>query len=437
MSRLQLEPWLPKYAKPLRDPHRYKVLYGGRGGARSWTVARQLLVNASRTKLRVLCTRELQRSIRGSVHQLLRDQITLLGIPGYTVTDTEIRHVRGSLFIFLGLRHNVNEIKSLEGVDICWVEEAEAVPHASWEALIPTVRKPGSEIWVTFNPDLETDSTYRRFVLHRPPGAWVKKVSYRDNKWLPAELEAERLYLRKADRDAYDHVWNGECRKSSAAQVLHGKWVEDDLEPAEGWTGPYYGVDFGFATDPFALVECWIEANTLHIQRELYRVGLDLDRTARACQLAAPGCAAYVIRADNARPESISYLKKPHDDPGDHAPYALPRIEAVEKWQGSIEDGIGYLRAFERIVVHSRCKHWIAEAKAYSYKVDERSGDILPVIQDKDNNLIDATRYALAPMIRHRESAFTVPPAEPTSELQPLFLTEQVTAALAKARRGA
>lgn len=407
----EIEAELPEYADGLVTPgYRYRVLYGGRGGARSWSAARQLLVKASLVPLRILCARELQKSIRDSVHQLLVDQIALMKLPGFRVTEHEISHVMGSSFIFLGLRANVEQVKSLEGVDICWVEEAERVPRQSWEVVIPTIRKAGSEIWITFNPDLETDDTYRRFILKKPPRTWRRKVSWKDNPWLPEELEIERKYLQKSDHDSYEHVWEGACRKSSAAQVLHGKWIVDDLEPEATWDGPYYGMDFGFATDPTALVECWIHDHELHIQQELYRVGLELDATGPACLAAIPGCDAYVIRADSARPETISYLSR----------QGLPRIDGVEKWAGSIEDGVAYLRQFERIVVHSRCRHWIAEAQAYSYKVDERSGDILPTIVDKDNNLIDATRYALAPMIRRRQSAFPALP-KTSRKVVPLF----------------
>jgi phage terminase large subunit len=403
---------LPGYARGLIEPgYRYRVLYGGRGGGRSWSVARVLLAMAWHRPLRILCTRELQTSIRDSVHQLLRDQITLLGLTGFTVTEREIRHTNGSLIVFLGLRYNVEQVKSLEGVDICWVEEAERVPKASWETLIPTIRKPGSEIWITFNPDLESDDTFRRFVQTHPPDAWVKRVGWQDNPWLPDELRREREYLARVDPDAEAHIWGGEVRQSSHAQVLHGKWVVEDVDPQPDWEGPYQGMDFGFATDPTALVQVYVAGDTLHVQQELYRVGLELDATAAACQEAVPGCEACVIRADGARPESISYLKR----------HGLPRIEAVEKWAGSIEDGIAYLRQFERIVVHSRCRNWIAEARAYSYKVDDRSGDILPVILDKNCHLVDGTRYALAPMIRRRESAFPSTSTAPKRHVRPLF----------------
>lgn len=383
---------LPEYAGDLFDPYRYKVLYGGRGAARSWTVARILLIRAAQRPLRVGCFRELQKSIQDSVHRLLTDQIELMGLPGYEVTQREIRHANGSLFLFEGLRYNVTKIKSLEGIDVAWVEEAERVSESSWNVLIPTIRKPGSEIWVTFNPDQETDPTYRRLVRNPPPDAFVRKVSSADNPWLPAELAAERAYLYRVDPDAAAHVWGGECRTATDAQILKGKWVVDDFEPASGWDGPYHGADFGFAQDPTTLVRCWVHARTLYVEHEAYRVGLELDHTADHWRQHVPDCDRYVIRADSARPESISYLKR----------HGIPRIEGVAKWAGSVEDGIAHLRQYERIVLHPRCRHTIDEARHYSYKVDERTGDVLPVVVDKANHLWDSVRYALAPLIKAR-----------------------------------
>lgn len=407
---------LPPYAEVLFQPHRYICLYGGRGAGRSWSVARALLVMMHRQPLRVLCTRQFQSSIRDSVHQLLRDQISLLGFTGFSVTEREIRHTNGSLAVFLGLQYHIESVKSLEGVDVVWCEEAEMIPEGSWRVLIPTIRRPGSRFIITCNVGLESDATYRRFIATRPPDCVSLKVGWQDNQWLPDELTKERVYLERVDPDSAAHIWGGELRQSSAAQVLHGKWAIDDVEPQPSWSGPYHGLDFGFSVDPTALVQVYIEGRTLHVQQELYRVGLELDDTAAACTGAIAGCETHVIRADSARPESISYLRR----------HGLPRIESVEKWSGSIEDGIAYLRQFERIVVHSRCKHWIAEARTYSYKVDERSGDILPVILGRNDDLIDATRYALSPMIRRRESAFGAPRPPSTKPARPLFAEDQV-----------
>jgi phage terminase large subunit len=390
---------LPAYAEPLFAAHRYKVLYGGRGAGRSWAVARTLLIRAANTPTRVGCFREFQKSIADSVHRLLRDQIERLGLPGYVITDREIRHANGSLFLFEGLRHNVTKIKSLEGIDVAWVEEAERVSNDSWNVLIPTVRKPGSEIWVTFNPDLETDPTYARFVATPPPDAWVQKVSADDNPWLPKELADERAYLMRVDPDAAAWVWGGECRRATDAQILRGKWRVEAFEPEEGWAGPYYGCDFGFAVDPNALVECWIAPGTIEqstgrlmIRREAYKVGEDTDHIPAHWMRAVPGCERHVIRADSARPETISYLRR----------HGLPKVEGAPKWTGSVEDGIAHLRQYEAVVIHPDCPHVAEEARLYAYKVDQQTGDVLPVVVDKHNHTIDAIRYALAPRIKRR-----------------------------------
>lgn len=392
-----LDAALPEFAAELFEPHRYKVLYGGRGAARSWSVARALLIKAAAAPLRVLCAREFQKSIKDSVHRLLRDQIALLELPGYEVTDHEIRHTNGSLFLFEGLRHNVTKIKSLEGVDVAWVEEAERVSQSSWDVLIPTIRKPGSEIWVTFNPHLESDPTYQRFVVSPPPDAWVLKVSADDNPWFPAELAAERTYLYAIDPDAAAHVWGGACRQSSDAQILRGKWRVESFTPAPTWLGPYYGADFGFAQDPNTLVRCWIAPGTLPsstgrlmVEREAYKVGQDTDAIPEHWQRVVPGCQTHVVRADSARPETISYLKR----------HGLPQITGVEKWAGSVEDGIAHLRQYELIVIHPDCPHAAEEARLWSYKVDPLTNDVLPIVVDKHNHVWDAVRYALAPLIK-------------------------------------
>jgi phage terminase large subunit len=193
---------------------RYYVAYGGRGSAKSWTFARALLIQCQHEPLRVLCCREVMRTISESVHQLLVDQIKALGLEGfYDVGETSIRGANGSEFLFAGLRSmDVHKIKSYEGIDIAWVEEAQAVSKKSWDILIPTIRAPRSEIWVTFNPELDTDDTYQRFVAHPPEGAWVQRVTWLDNPWFPEVLEKERQHLQKTDPDAHAHVWGGAPR---------------------------------------------------------------------------------------------------------------------------------------------------------------------------------------------------------------------------------
>jgi phage terminase large subunit len=202
---------MPDWAGGLFEPYRYKVMHGGRGSGKSWTVARALLTLAASKPLRVLCTREVQKSIKDSVHRLLSDQIQALGLGSfYDPLETEIRGKNGSLFVFAGLaQHTVESIKSYEGVDIVWVEEAQVVTKGSWDVLTPTIRRPGSEIWMTLNPHLESDETYSRFVSSPPQNAWVKQVNWRDNPWFGEVLDNERLETERRDPDNYQNIWEG------------------------------------------------------------------------------------------------------------------------------------------------------------------------------------------------------------------------------------
>lgn len=205
----------PSKLKPLFRSARYKVFHGGRGSGKSWGVARALLILARQKRLRILCTREVQKSIKDSVHALLSDQIQSLGFGAdFQILETEIRCTRtGSVFLFAGLsQHTVESIKSFEGCDIVWVEEAQTVSDKSWDVLIPTIRKPGSEIWITLNPQLETDETFQRFIANPPPDSVVVEMNYNDNPWFPAVLETERLHAQKTMKaEKYRHIWEGKC----------------------------------------------------------------------------------------------------------------------------------------------------------------------------------------------------------------------------------
>jgi phage terminase large subunit len=211
------------------EKSRYRILYGGRGGAKSWGVARALLIKGAQRSLRILCAREFQTSIKDSVHKLLCDQIIDLGLEGfYEITQASIRGKNGTEFSFVGLKNNVANVKSYEGVDICWVEEAQTTSRLSWNILIPTIRKEGSEIWVTFNPELETDETYQRFVLHPPENSVVQKINWSDNPWFPETLMLEKDALRMRDVEAYNTVWEGICR-----QTVDGAIFAREMQMAE------------------------------------------------------------------------------------------------------------------------------------------------------------------------------------------------------------
>ena len=227
----QVNAEFPEKLHCLFKPNRYKVLYGGRGGAKSWGIARALLILGTNKTLRILCARELQMSIKDSVHKLLSDQIAALELDGfYEIQNACIRGKNGTEFAFAGLRSNVTQIKSFEGVDICWVEEAQSVSKSSWNVLIPTIRKEGSEIWVSFNPELEEDETYQRFVLHPPAGAVVEKINWNDNPWFPEVLRAEMEALKLRDHASYLTVWEGLCRKTIDGAIFGNELAVCELE---------------------------------------------------------------------------------------------------------------------------------------------------------------------------------------------------------------
>lgn len=428
---------MPEVMAFLFQPARYKVAYGGRGGVKSWSFARALLLMGAQRPLRILCAREFQNSIRDSVHRLLQDQIPLMHLSDhYQVFNTEIKGITGTEFFFAGLKNNVTRIKSMEGIDICWVEEAEKVSENSWQVLIPTIRTEGSEIWISFNPHQETDPTYKRFITNPPPAinavdgrryCVVVETGWKDNPWLPEELEIEKDYLARVDKDAYDHVWGGQVQRKSNSQVMHGKCALDNFAPELGvcdcghriekhsqaescavegckcrnfvsaWKGPYFGADWGFSSDPATLIKEWVYQTRLYIEYEFWGIGIELedqkgknDLPTRFSEI--PGAKENIIRADDSRPETISYMKT----------HGYPKIVAAKKGPGSVEDGVSFLRSFEKIIIHPRCVHTDEESRTYKHKVDALTGDVLPEIVDKNNHCWDAIRYGLEPLIKKR-----------------------------------
>ena len=218
-DKLELD--FPKKLLFLFEPHRYKVAHGGRGSAKSWSFAKALLIQAYSQQLRVLCTREIQKSIKESVKQLLDDQISALGLGWfYESLDNEIRGRNGSLFSFSGLAsHTVDSVKSFEGYDRCWIEEAQTVSKRSIDILAPTIRKEGSEIWVSMNPELDTDPAWKRFVESPAPGSHVEQINWSDNPWFPNVLEQERIHCLETSPEDYDNIWGGQCRPTVAGAI--------------------------------------------------------------------------------------------------------------------------------------------------------------------------------------------------------------------------
>ncbi len=392
-ARIELPPKLvPVFAKPL-GALRYRGAYGGRGSGKSYSFALMAAVFGYQQPLRILCTRELQNSMKESMFAEIKNAIQARPwlAQAYAIGENYIKGHNGTEFIFRGLRHNMSSIKSTAHIDICIVEEAEDVPEASWIDLEPTIRAENSEIWVVWNPRAENSPVDTRFRKNIPERSIIVEMNYHDNPKFPSVLEEQRRQAQRNMEDAmYQHVWLGAYLKHSKAQIFANKFVVEPFAPGADWDGPYLGLDFGFAQDPTAAVKCWIHNQRLYIEAEAGGVGVELDDTAELIRRKMPEIGRYTVRADNARPESISYLKR----------NGIPGCKAVSKGKGSVEDGVEFIKSFDRVVIHPDCKEVANEFRMYSYKVDRLTGDIMPVIVDAHNHYIDAIRYALEPMIK-------------------------------------
>lgn len=381
-------------------PSDYKVMHGGRGGMRTWGFSRMAVLLAARQKpkrLRIACAREYQTSIDESVHEAVVTQIEELKLqPYFDIGKRAITAYDGSEFFFAGIKTEPAKFKSTEGIDILWIEEGEKVSENSWQVVSPTVRKAGSEIWCSFNPDLAKDATSQRFIVNPVPHARIIETNWRDNPWLPEKLLRDMEYLARVDPDSYQHVWEGKFRQNSAAQIFKGKYVIEAFSPGKDWKGPYLGADWGFSQDPTTLIKCWINGTKLYIEHEAWAIGCD-TRNIPALFETVPDSHKSPIRGDCARPETISDLQM-------YGGYG--NVIGVEKWPGSVEDGISFLRSFEQIVIHPRCTHMADEALLYSFKVDKLTNDVLTDIVDKHNHCWDSVRYALQPLIRNVNTGF-------------------------------
>lgn len=385
----------PEKLKPLFEAHRYKILPGGRGSGRSWGVARALLLIGTQRPLRVVCAREIQKSIKQSVHQLLDDQIGRLGLKSaYQILETEIRGPDGTEFTFHGLRHNIDNIKSLEGCDICWMEEASTTSKHSLRKLIPTVRKAGSEIWMTLNPELETDAVYQEFVLNPPPGAIVIPMTWRDNPWWTDELEAERVRLETLDPDSYAHVYEGHC-----IQHLEGTVYARELREAET-TGRIARVPY----DPGAGVGVWADlgwgdmTSLIFIQRQGFEF-----KVLHAYQ-ARHQLWQHFLKYIQDRGYVISGIWLPHDaengslsgaSVADQTRAAGFKTTVIERENNAVKLGINAVRTvFPRVHFDRDGTEDLLHAlRHYRYSVDEHGRYSDQPAHDDHSHFADATRY--------------------------------------------
>lgn len=396
---------IPAKLAPLfaAEGKRYRCSHGGRGSAKTRTFALMTAVKAYQAASNgesgvILCAREFMNSLEESSMQEVKQAI--LSVPwlaaNFDIGEKYIRTVdKRVTYVFAGLRHNLDSIKSKARILLCWVDEAESVSEIAWQKLSPTVREEGSEIWVTWNPERDGSATDKRFRKQAADDCITVEMNYTDNPWFPDVLEGERQNdMRRLDPATYAWVWEGAYLENSDKQVLAGKYrienFSDDLwKDAERL---FFGADFGFAKDPNTLVRCFIIENKLYIEYEAYDHKVELDHMPEMYDK-IPEVRRWPIKADSARPETISYLNRQGFN-----------ISAAEKWQGSVEDGISYLRGFDEIVIHSRCVNVAKEARLWSYKTDRITGEVLPKLADGDEHTWDAIRYSLDGYIKQKSS---------------------------------
>ena len=374
--------------KPLwKNAKRRNYIYGGRGSGKSHDVAEYCLFRAYQSKIKILCTRELQNSIADSVYSLLKNKIVDMKLDFFfTVYKDKIVGNNGSEFIFKGIHNNVSEIKSMENISIAWLEESQSLSRESIDVIVPTIRAPGSILIFTFNPYKDNDPIYVE-MKNATEDDLVIKANYTDNPWFPEELRLEMERDKKNDYQKYLWVWEGECLGLSDAQIFRGKYVVENFETPKN-ADFHFGADWGFANDPTTLVRSFIVGNDLYIDMCAGKVGCDLEDTPSLFN-EVQGSSIYPIYADSARPETISFMRSKHYN-----------VIAAEKWNGSVEDGIQYLRSFSCIHIHERCKAVAEEFDLYQYKVDRQTGEVLRIPVDKFNHYIDAIRYSLTVPMR-------------------------------------
>ena len=405
MSTLEIK--TPRVFVPLIGPARYKGAHGGRGSAKSHFFAESLIERiVLNPGTRAVGIREVQASIKESSKRLLEDKIISMGVSSmFEVQERQIKTHGDGLIIFRGMKNETAEsIKSLEGYDVAWVEEAQTISQRSLDMLRPTIRKEHSELWFGWNPKTPSDPIDRLLRNNPPPGSAVVESNWRDNPFFPDVLRAEMEYDRGRDTDKYLHIWEGQYEKHSESRVFHNWRVEPFESPADAIFR--FGADWGFSVDPTVLVRGYIEGDTLYVDYEAWKVGCEIDETPSLFagtdeqdppRWANPnghdgleGALKWKIMADSARPETISYMQKRGF-----------KIQGARKGPGSVEEGVNFLKNYD-IVVHPRCNHVADELAYYSYKRDPLTDEILPVLEDKKNHTIDALRYMVESVRRHK-----------------------------------
>jgi phage terminase large subunit len=378
----------------------YIIIKGGRGSGKTTTVAEKLVFDSCVEHCFIICAREFQNSVEETVYRDIVDCIKKYKLEdAFKINDRMIYNkFTDTEFIFKGLWRNTSSLKSMPKITHFWLEEGDKLTRESWTDIYPTIREEGSKFISTFNPKKATDVLYNEFIIKEPlPKSIVVHINWNQNKYFTDKLRSMMLHDRKADYGKYRHVWLGELLVNSEAQVFKTPqhWVVDKFDD-DPKAFKYFGLDFGFSQDPTAGVRCYIKDNTLYVTHEAVKLGLEIDDTGKFLEDRLPDLRKYCIYADNARPESISFIKRQSYN-----------IKAVTKGKGSVEDGIEYMKSFDKIVIHKRCVYTIEEFTNYSYKVDERSGIISTDLVDDNNHCIDAIRYGLERCMKNKSIDYT------------------------------
>lgn len=395
MSTLTIK--TPRWALPLQDYKRYKFISGGRSSGKSHERVETAIENMmANPHWKIVCLREIQKSLKFSAYQLFKDKIISMGVSHYfDIVQNEIRRVGGEgIAIFQGMQdHTADSIKSLEGFDCAWFEEAQNCSHKSLKLLRPTIRKEGSEIWFTWNPDQPDDpvDTFSKEMDGHKSAIHIH-VNYDQNPFLPATAYNEMLLDREKYPDDFDHIWLGGYNVRSDIRVFNN-WCIEYCEPSES-DHLYYGADWGFANDPSVLMRAWVreKEKEIYVDYDINGIGIETDHLPRFFD-GVPLSRVHTITADSSRPETISYMNRNGF-----------RVAPSIKGKGSVEDGINWLRGY-KIIVHPRCEMAQKELRLYSYQTD-RAGNIQPKVEDDNNHFIDALRYALEKLIRSNKSYF-------------------------------
>lgn len=408
-ARIQIIPKLiPLFTVPYGDVD-YRVCYGGRASGKTLSMAKMVCVQAmsfaaSGQTGAILCGREFMNSLEDSslaeIKAAISSEPDILK-PWFDVGEKYVRTkgLPGRVdFLFVGLRHNIDSIKGKSRVLLTWLDESENISEVAYRKLLPTIMRFGGECWISYNPESPESATHMRFRANKSDRILITECNFTDNPWFDDKLRREMEDDYKYRPETADHIWKGEFLTMTEAQVFAGKYRCEDMEPVPGAT-PYFGLDFGFSTDPASCVRIYKMGRVLLWRREFYSRGILINNLGgKIRDGVGEDVGKYDVIADSSRPDDIAYLKQPMNVSG--GSFQLPRVKASIKGKGSVEAGVEFIKSHEN-VIHPSCPNVLKEFKLYSYKVDRQSGQVLPILVDANNHAIDAGRYALEPVMRN------------------------------------